>query len=371
MPMKNSLQVTLTQLDEIQPAKLPVEKLRELQQAVKDQQEQLVQHATGVQERVASALEQSDPGVIRLARKEAANLRVQNDSLEDLHVKLDTAIHERTLRDAMVKRLGSTRRLQCLEIFIMILIVFILGLLFYDSMVSAEHRPDWLSSDNIFKIDVVCCMIFLGEFIFRLSCAESKKYVWKHHWIDCVTSIPIPGEAQLARFGRVARLARFARLLRLFRFLHFLRVFFMLWRGMDKLQDVIDIKMMKKTIRWAVFVTLMGAFLIYHLEGVLLEGGPDGTETPNSVGSLVLAIWWSFTTVLTGGFGDIHNPTTVSGQVLTAILVITGMVFVGVFTATLTSLFVGEQTEEMERLQDDLTAKIDQIGERLKNLERH
>ena len=119
MPMKSSLQVTLTQLDEIQPAKLPVEKLWELQQAVKDQQKQ---HATGVQERVASALEQSDPGVIRLARKEAANLRVQNDSLEDLHVKLDTAIHERTLRDAMVKRIGSTRRLQCLEIFIMILI---------------------------------------------------------------------------------------------------------------------------------------------------------------------------------------------------------------------------------------------------------
>ena len=53
MPMKSSLQVTLTQLDEIQPAKLPVEKLWELQQAVKDQQKQ---HATGVQERVASAL---------------------------------------------------------------------------------------------------------------------------------------------------------------------------------------------------------------------------------------------------------------------------------------------------------------------------
>ena len=140
---------------------------------------------------------------------------------------------------------------------------------------------------------------------------------------------------------------------------------------MDKLQDVIDIEMMKKTIRWAVFVTLMGALLIYHLEGVLLEAGPAGAETPNSVGSIVLAIWWSFTTVLTGGFGDIHNPTTVSGPGLDRNTCDYRAGFCWCFTATLTSLFVGEQTEEMERLQDDLTAKIEQIGERLKKLERH
>jgi TM2 domain-containing membrane protein YozV len=61
----------------------------------------------------------------------------------------------------------------------------------------------------------------------------------------------------------------------------------------------------------------------------------------------------------------------ISGQIVTGILVITGMVFVGVFTATLTSLFVGEQSGELERLQDELGSKIDQIAERLEQLERH
>ena len=77
-----------------------------------------------------------------------------------------------------------------------------------------------------------------------------------------------------------------------------------------------------------------------------------------AVDSLPKAIWWSFTTVLTGGFGDIHNPTSVSGQFLTGFLVITGMVLVGVFTATLTSIFVGEQSEELERLSENIDDRL-------------
>ena len=52
-------------------------------------------------------------------------------------------------------------------------------------------------------------------------------------------------------------------------------------------------------------------------------------------------------------------------MVLTAILIVTGMVLVGVFTATLTSLFIGEQAEEIEKLQEELGERIDQLAERI------
>ena len=215
--------------------------------------------------------------------------------------------------------------------------------------------------------DRVCCAIFMTEFVMRLKCGDSKGFVWRHHWIDFVTSIPIPGEAQLARFGRVARLARFGRIFRVLRFLRFLRLFFLLWRGMDKLQDVIDVKLMKRTLRWAIVVMLLGGFMVYQIEGVPAVEGPDGgaTSEGNSVSSFPLALWWAFTTVVTGGFGDIHNPESTSGMVLTAILIVTGMVLVGVFTATLTSLFIGEQAEEIEKLQEELGERIDQLAERI------
>ena len=268
----------------------------------------------------------------------------------------------------MTARLGSRTALIALETIVMTLIVLVLGLLVYDTTAGPDSdRPSWLSSDAIFIVDAACCMIFMGEFFLRLSCAESKAFVWRHHWIDFVTSIPIPGEAQLARFGRVARLARFARVLRLLRFLRFLRLFFLLWRGMDKLQDVIDVKLMKRTLRWAVVVMVLGALLVYQIEGSLPPG--TGAVGDNAVSSYPLALWWSFTTVVTGGFGDIHNPETAGGQVLTAILIVMGMVLIGVFTATLTSLFLGEQSEEIEKLQEELGQRLDRLTEKIEGVQ--
>jgi voltage-gated potassium channel len=358
---------TLTQLDGINPSALPVTTLQQMQKRIREQLSQLNKDASTCLQAAQSALDESDPDVIGFSKRKKERFRLQAEHLNDLHTKLETSIQKGIIRGNMIRQLGSARRLAVLEAFIMGLIVLVLGLLVYDISCDPHTiRPAWLSSDSIFQIDLVCCCIFMAEFMWRLSCAESKRYVWKHHWVDFVTSIPIPGAAQLARFGRVARVARFARLLRLLRFA---RLFFILWRGMDKLQDVIDVGMMKKTIRWAVVATCIGAIVIYKIEGAV-EVNADGVETSNSVGTMVLAIWWSFTTVLTGGFGDIHNPTSISGQIVTGILVITGMVFVGVFTATLTSLFVGEQSGELERLQDELGSKLDQISERLEQLER-
>ena len=76
--------------------------------------------------------------------------------------------------------------------------------------------------------------------------------------------------------------------------------------------------------------------------------------------------------MLTGGLGDIHNPATIAGQILTGGLVIMGMVLIGVFTATLTTLFVGEQSEEIEKLSQliseqirDLSNRIDELSDRV------
>ena len=79
-------------------------------------------------------------------------------------------------------------------------------------------------------------------------------------------------------------------------------------------------------------------------------------------------MWWSFTTIVTGGFGDIHNPQSLMGRVLTVLLVITGMILVGVFTATLTSLYVGEESEEMQQMQDLMIDRLDQMEKTIANL---
>ena len=76
-------------------------------------------------------------------------------------------------------------------------------------------------------------------------------------------------------------------------------------------------------------------------------------------GSFLESLWWSFTTLVTGGFADIHNPMTFGGKVLTVMLVVGGMVLVGVFTATLTSVLVRED-ESWQR--DDIDEQFDQMS---------
>jgi len=78
----------------------------------------------------------------------------------------------------MTARLGSRTALIALETIVMTLIVLVLGLLVYDTTAGPDFdRPSWLSSDAIFIVDAACCMIFMGEFFLRLSCAESKAFV--------------------------------------------------------------------------------------------------------------------------------------------------------------------------------------------------
>lgn len=318
-----------------------------------------------MQELSISQLAEGELTVFEDCRKQCGRISSQLKELDDLKLRVSDSIEQSIIKERMTKFLGGEKRYISFQLVVSLLIMFVLALLVYDIMAGPDsERPQFLQGHVIFWMDAACCLLFMSEFLLRLTFATHKSYVWRHHWIDFVTSIPIPGGAQLARFGRFARLARFLRFARLLRFM---RLFFLLWRGMDAFQDLFDIKLMKKTIKWSIICTIVGAILVYYIEGVPAEGSDDFGE---QVRNIPLAIWWSFTTVLTGGFGDIHNPVTVSGQVLTGILVVMGMILVGVFTATLTTMFVGEQAEEIEKISLDLGRRIDHLTDTVECLKR-
>ncbi len=356
MPV-DALRRTLKKFDEFKLENLPVEKCRELIADIDQKFDLLQAEADELYASAKTRLDDNDVGVIGSVRHKATRISDEMDSLKQTRKKISDSVEKRTIRQRMAERLGGPRVLVVFESTIIGLIILVLALLIYDFEAGPdETRPAWLHSNNIFWIDFVCCLFFMSEFLLRLSSAENKRFVWRHHWIDFVTSIPVPGQAQLARFGRAGRLVR------LFRLLRFARFFFLLWRGLDAFQDVMDIRLMKKTIKYAVIITLLGAFLIYQLEGAIHSASGTSAE---EIGSFPLALWWSFTTVATGGFGDIYNPDSTYGQLLTGFLVLTGMVLIGVFTATLTSIFVGEQAEEIERLSEQLGERVDEISQKL------
>lgn len=394
----DGLQASLLRLNKIGISSTPTATLELMLDNLESDMNDLAAQAFELEAEAQDKFEQGDLGIYKRVRERSRLLASEMGELEGLRDRVVDAIEYNYMTDRLSKVLGGKWAVNFLQIFMMLLVFFVLGLLAYDSLAPTKwgyfiladdhqylvsdyvdqasawqdvverfdiqdtkyekfeerQRPAWLESQSIFLIDVGCCVLFMLEFVLRLYCSRSKRWYWRNYWIDFVTSIPIPGEAQLSRFGRIARIGRFARLLRFSRVLRVMRVFLMLWRGMDKLQDAMDVKLMKRSLKWGLVVMVLGGVAVYYAESALVNND-------NDVKTLGGGMWWSFTTVVTGGFGDIHNPITIVGRILTVVLVITGMILVGVFTATLTSLYVGEESEELQRYQEDMNARLDRI----------
>ncbi|GFH34250.1 ion transporter [Streptomyces pacificus] len=88
---------------------------------------------------------------------------------------------------------------------------------------------------------------------------------------------------------------------------------------------------------------------------------PDG-----NIQTLGDAVWWSFTTMTTVGYGD-HAPTTGLGRVLAVGLMLSGIALLGVVTANIAAWFISrfERDDAEERRQ---TALLETLTEEVREL---
>ena len=217
--------------------------------------------------------------------------------------KVYNLINEKKLRKNQIDTFKSRIIYQIKEFSIYSLIIFVIGLMIY------EYNNPGLNTKlltQIFIADTLCCGIFLTNFFFELSKSPDRKWYWKVRWIDFITSIPLP-PGNLIRAGRLVRIIRIFRIFRIIRFLKLLKivkVFTKHFIGMEALVEVLDLKLMKKTIIWSLAVAIIGGSTIYYVE-------KDFAHFNNWFEGL----WWGITTILTGEFADLHNPSTLIGSV--------------------------------------------------------
>lgn len=81
------------------------------------------------------------------------------------------------------------------------------------------------------------------------------------------------------------------------------------------------------------------------------------------------SLWWSIQTVTTVGYGDLV-PTSALGRLVAALVMLVGIGFLTVITATITSTFVETARRRIDGgASDALSAKLDQISARLEVIE--
>ncbi|MEU7068681.1 potassium channel family protein [Streptomyces narbonensis] len=91
---------------------------------------------------------------------------------------------------------------------------------------------------------------------------------------------------------------------------------------------------------------MFGSLAVLHVE----RDAPDG-----NIKTLGDAVWWSFTTMTTVGYGD-HAPTTGLGRVLAVGLMLSGIALLGVVTANIAAWFISrfDRDDAVERRQTEL-----------------
>jgi len=210
----------------------------------------------------------------------------------------------------------QTEKLGFLNLLIVILSFYVLFSLLIDTFFKLPFEVEKILN----YIDNTICFVFLYDFILRFRRAESKAAFMKWGWIDLIASIPM---LDIARAGRLLRLIRILRIIRAFRSTKHIVEHVFKSRIQGTLTTVALI---------AVLVLLFSSIAILQVE----------TAPESNIKTAEDAIWWSYVTITTVGYGDKY-PVTTEGRIIAALLMTVGVGLFGTFTAFVSSWFVRDQ----------------------------
>ncbi|WP_454320922.1 potassium channel family protein [Streptomyces phaeoluteigriseus] len=174
---------------------------------------------------------------------------------------------------------------------------------------------------------------FAVDYVVRLVLAEQRRVFVRTHWLDlCAVLLPLIQPLRLLRLvstlllvGQRARMAS-------------------------------QVQLTTYVAGSVTGLLIFGSLAVLSVE----RESPEG-----NIRSLDDALWWSFTTMTTVGYGD-HAPTTGLGRLIAVGLMLSGIALLGVVTANIAAWFIErfekddveerEQTEAIRVLTDEVRA---------------
>lgn len=200
-----------------------------------------------------------------------------------------------------------------LDLLASLLTIYVLGALVVDTF--WELSPQTSIILNYF--DYLICLFFFLEFSYRFVKAEDKIGFMKWGWIDLITCIPM---IDYLRAGRIFRLIRLIRVIRAFKTTRYFLNHIFENKSKGTLSSVLIM---------AFFFIIFSSIAILQVE----------IEPESNIKTAEDAIWWTYTTITTVGYGDKY-PITTEGRILAMLLMTFGVGLFGTFTAYFASFFV-------------------------------
>jgi voltage-gated potassium channel len=191
-------------------------------------------------------------------------------------------------------------------------------------------------------VDGVLSLIFLADFLLRLRRAPHKRtyLIDERGWLDFLGSLPFPG-LRLARLFRMARVSSIVRR-----------------HGPRRIWEMISVDRAGSALLGTLFLTI----IVLEFGSIFVLAAEARADNANIL-TASDALWWSYVTVTTVGYGD-RFPVTTSGRLVGVAMLTIGVGLFGVLTGFLANAFlVPKQTapDQGQQPADDLRQEIEEL----------
>lgn len=171
------------------------------------------------------------------------------------------------------------------------------------------------TNENFIRIDWGIWVIFVLDYVVRVSRSENKWTYVKQHPFELIGIIPLDSVFRAARIVRVFRVIR------------------LIGIGSRYLTPVY--RLLKTNGLDKVLLTAIILLFLVPIPIIFLE--PSINTFPD-------ALWWAIVTTTTVGYGDI-SPETPIGRILAIVLMLVGIGIIGTLTSAITSFFNKEDNK--------------------------
>lgn len=182
-------------------------------------------------------------------------------------------------------------------------------------------------------IDTIIYWIFFFDYFGRFFFSKDKKDFVKGNIPDLIAIIPFNSAFRAFRSLRLLKISKLSKLSKL------ARIGSVSARGMKKAKTFLNTNGLKYVLAVSVVCVLAGAVGICFAEDMPFTD----------------ALWWSFVTATTVGYGDL-SPATNFGRIIAALLMLVGIGLIGSLTSTITSFFLKEDAPKTAS-----TDKVDMV----------
>ena len=224
-----------------------------------------------------------------------------------------------------------------LSIIVIIDVVFITSTIIFD--VSNEFYQ------KIVLFDIITCILLLFDFFLQFFRADDKKQYFRKNWLELFASIP---------FDIILSPFIFLRYLRLIRLL---RVLFLVSEYFELIGKFLKNTRLDEILAVCILIVVGATFGLY-----LIDPGMN---------NLFDNLWFVVVSLTTVGYGDI-TPHSVSGKIVSLVLLIVGVFIFSAITGAMSSYFMDKLLQEgsfrIHEIADktiESDAKLDKINEEL------